>query len=103
VAGNIPVVCTLSDVEMRKREASLLARFKSGVIATEELADGYAFRLPGEKEWLTLASELIAAERECCRFLTFELRADPQLGPLTLRVTGPEGTKKFLRSTFLGF
>jgi hypothetical protein len=41
---------------------------------------------------------LIVAERECCPFLAFELVAEPNLGPVTVRVTGPTGTKEFLRS-----
>jgi hypothetical protein len=102
MTGNSPVMCTLSDAEMREREASLIARFKSGIVTAEELADGYCFRLKGGKESFSLTCELIAAERECCRFLTFELRAEPQLGPLTLRITGPDGTKEFLRSSFVG-
>ena len=99
--GNLPVICTLSDVEMREREVGLLARFKSGFIAAEELANGYSFRISGDKEWFVLVSELIAVERECCRFLTFELRADPQMGPLTLRITGPNGTKELLKTAFV--
>jgi hypothetical protein len=46
-------------------------------------------------------SELIVAERECCPFLTFEVIALPNRGPLLVRVTGPDGTKEFLR-TLLG-
>jgi hypothetical protein len=94
----IPVICTLSDAERREREAALLAQFTSAVIATEELHDGYAFRVPGDKNWLALATDLIAAERQCCPFLTFQLTAEPNMGALTIRITGPEGTKEFLKS-----
>jgi len=45
-------MCQLSDAEKREREATLLARFKSAAIVSEELDDGYSFRLPGEKDWL---------------------------------------------------
>lgn len=45
----ISVACCLSDVELHEREATLLAQFKSALVATEELGDGYAFRVPGEK------------------------------------------------------
>jgi len=93
-----PVACCLSDAELRKREAMLLAQFKSALIATEELPDGYAFRIPGEKKWLALVADLIIAERECCPFLAFQLTAEPKMGALTLRITGPEGTKEFLKS-----
>lgn len=93
-----PVACCLSDAELRQREATLLAQFKDALTATEELPDGYAFRIPGEKRWLALVADLIIAERECCPFLTFQLTAEPKMGALTIRITGPEGTKEFLRS-----
>jgi hypothetical protein len=99
--GNLPVMCTLADSEMHERDASLLARFKSGVIAAEELADGYSFCLAGDGKWLAIVAELIIAERECCRFLKFELLADPQMGPLTVRITGPDGTKAFLKTALV--
>jgi hypothetical protein len=95
---DIPVACCLSTAEFREREATLLARFSSAVIATEELPDGYAFRLPEDGAWVAVAAELIVAERECCPFLTFELAAHAQNGPVILRVTGPAGTKHFLRT-----
>lgn len=100
LSDGVPIACTLSDPEFRRREATLLARFKSAVIATEEVPDGYAFRMPGNNKWVALISELIAAERACCPFLTFELAATPNMGPLILRITGPAGTKDFLRTTF---
>ena len=93
-----PVVCCLSDAELRQREATLLAQFKSALTASEELPDGYAFRIPGEKKWLALVADLIIAERECCPFLTFQLTAKPKMGALIVRITGPEGTKQSLRS-----
>jgi len=95
-------VCQLSDAARRQREATLLARFKSGVVTITELKDGYAFRLPGEQEWVTLLAELLIAERECCPFLAFQLMAEPQMGAITLQITGPVGTKEFLKTTFVG-
>jgi hypothetical protein len=98
MSENIPVACCLSDAELRKREATLLAQFKSALIATEELPDGYAFRGPGSKQWIAVVAQLIVAERECCPFLTFELTAQPNMGPIIVRITGPTGTKEFLRA-----
>ena len=98
---DIPVACSLSNAELRKREASLIALFKSAVIATEELSDGYLFQLPGDSQSLAAVAELIAAERECCRFLAFQLTMPPNLGPMTLRVTGPPGAKEFLGTTIM--
>jgi hypothetical protein len=83
---------------MRDREATLFAQFRSAVIETEELQEGYAFRLPSDGEWIGLIAELIVAERECCPFLAFEMAALPNMGPVIVRVIGPAGTKEFLRT-----
>ena len=71
------------------------------MIATEELPDGYAFRVLGDRKWIVVVAELIAAERECCPFLTFELAAQPNMGSVIVRLTGPAGTKDFLRTHFV--
>jgi len=96
-----PIVCFFTTAELREREATLLAQFRSAVVETEELQDGFAFRLVGEGKLIALIAELIVAERECCPFLTFELVALPNKGPLIVRVTGPDGTKEFVRSVFM--
>jgi hypothetical protein len=97
---DIPVACSLTDAELRARLATLVAEFKSRVIATEELRDGYAFHIRGDKKSITAVAELIAAERECCRFLGFELTAEPNMGPVIVRVTGFPGTKELLKMMF---
>ena len=98
---NTPIACSLTTVELRDREAALLAQFRSVVTETEELQEGYAFSLPGDGEWIGLIAELIVAERECCPFLAFEVAALPNMGPVIVRVIGPAGTKEFVRSVFL--
>jgi hypothetical protein len=97
-SDDVPVACCLPDAELREREATLFARFRSGVIAMEELPDGYVFRIPGDRKWIAVAAALIVAERECCPFLTFTLAFPPNMGPVDVRVTGPAGTKDFLRT-----
>ena len=97
----LPVACSLPSTELREREAMLLARFRSSVTAIEELSDGYVFCLPGDRNTIAIAAEMFAAERECCPFLTFTLTAQPNAGPLFVRITGPVGTKEFLRTVLL--
>ena len=97
MSPDAPRACSLSDLELRRRKATLLRRFKSAVMATEELRNGYAFRVPGDAKSIAVVTGLIAAERECCRFLTFELMLPPNMGPLIVSVTGPPGTKDFLK------
>jgi hypothetical protein len=93
-----PIACSLTTGEFRDREATLLEKFRSAVMETEELQEGYVFRLPGGGEWIMLVAELMVAERECCPFLTFEVAALPNMGPVMVRVIGPAGSKEFLRT-----
>jgi hypothetical protein len=97
MAEVIPIACSLTDAEFREREALLLARFKDAVSETRELPDGFAFLAPGKKPWIALLAELMVAERACCPFLHFEMTAEPNMGPVTLAVTGPPGAKAFLK------
>jgi hypothetical protein len=97
-SNDMPVACCLTSAELREREVTILAQFKSAVIDTEELPNGYAFRVPGDRKWVAITAEMIAAERECCPFLTFEFVAQPSMGPVIVRVTGPAGTKSFLKT-----
>ena len=60
---SIPVACSLSDLELHEREATLLAQFRSAVIGTEELRDGYALRVPGDGKWIASIAKMIVAER----------------------------------------
>jgi hypothetical protein len=94
----LPIACSLTSPELREREATLLAQFGAAIIKTEELQDGCAFRIPGDGDSFRQVVELIVAERECCPFLVFEVSALPNMGPVTVRVSGPTGTKEFLSS-----
>jgi hypothetical protein len=94
----LPIACSLTSAELREREATLLAQFRAAIVKTEELQDGYAFHIPGDGERIRQVAELIVAERECCPFLVFEVSALPNMGPVTVRVSGPAGTKEFVSS-----
>lgn len=95
---NTAIACSLTTAETHDREANLFAQFRSAVVEAEELREGYGFRLPSDGKWIMLVAELIVAERECCPFLTFELAALPNKGPLIVRVIGPPGAKEFVRT-----
>jgi hypothetical protein len=99
MSEDIRVACCLSDADLCERMAAPCP-VESAVIATE-LLDGYVFRVPGDKKWMAVVWEAIVAERECCPFLALELTAPPNMGPLSVRVTGPAGTKEFLKAKLL--
>jgi hypothetical protein len=59
-----------------------------------DLPNGYSFQFPAEM--FDEVAQFVSKERRCCPFLAFEIVMAPADGPLSLRVTGPEGTREFL-------
>jgi hypothetical protein len=96
----LPIACNLAEPEFQRRRANLLKMFQSALVETKELDGGYAYRFSTEGSRIADLAELIAFEHECCPFLRFELRIEPANGPIWLELTGPEGTKDFLRYLF---
>ena len=66
------------------------------LLSVEQLSSGYRWRFKSAPGVTAQLGSVIEAERQCCRFLTFDLHADPDLGQVMLDVTGPEGTKAVL-------
>jgi hypothetical protein len=91
------IACNLDAAGLAQRQqplAQLLAR------ATErrELNNGFAYVFVGNATTLSELAEAIEPERRCCPFFRFLIVAEPDGGPITLELTGPEGTKEFIES-----
>ncbi|HEX7183092.1 MAG TPA: hypothetical protein VF756_14715 [Thermoanaerobaculia bacterium] len=93
----LPVACSLSDPELKEREAGTLRRVRERIEEVRELEAGYALRFAAEDGALEDLFEVIRLERKCCPFLRFGLVVPPGGEPVWLELTGPEGTKEFLR------
>ena len=96
VKHHMPIACSLSGQELAKRRRELADEIFAQTLRTEELGDGYEFSFSGSPGWAGKLAGMIEAERECCPFLTFALYFEPDGGPISLRVTGPEGAKAFI-------
>jgi hypothetical protein len=92
----LPVACTLDDSEMARRRADLRTGVLSEAQHVQPLANGYQWRFSSAPNLCTRLAAVIDAERHCCPFLTFDIRAGPDAGDIQLTVTGPEGTVEFL-------
>jgi hypothetical protein len=91
--------CDMTAIPAEKRGAhhALIRRLMTEAVEEiSELPDGLAFRFPA-KEYDAVA-EFVGRERLCCPFLTFALAIAPERGPLTLRLTGADGVKDFIRA-----
>ena len=95
------IVCTLNDVEFRERERTVLDQLKASVIAVTETTSGYAFRFPSDDASFAALNEFIVLERRCCPFLDFNLTVPRGLGEIRLEVSGAEGVKHFIETSFL--
>lgn len=96
---SVPLVCTLAAGESRQRREEVQRLFDRS-IATRELDHGVEFTFPGEEPLISELSEFIRFERNCCRFLTFELVCEPDQGPLHLRILGAPEAKQIIREMF---
>jgi hypothetical protein len=97
--SEVPIACTLTPDERPARRA-MLHKVGQAVQKVEEREDGFAYRFASDAVLPELA-EIVQLERQCCAFLRFTITAEPGAGPLWLEVTGPAGTKEFLRSFLL--
>ena len=49
---------------------------------------------------LAAIAATVDAERQCCRFLRFQLTVEPDVGEISLDLTGPPGTREFVSALF---
>ena len=94
MATSESVVCTLTEDELRERRAELRSGLFASITAARETSDGVELTFPAESADMVRA--FVAAERQCCGFMTFTI--DSRDDRARLRVSGPEGTKEFVRN-----
>lgn len=96
----IPVVCSLTNIELRERREKYLNKMAESLISSEDLENGTRFRFRiGDSTLLDLA-EIINLERECCSFLSFNMAVNAASKVVSLELTGPGETKEIIRTLF---
>lgn len=98
--ADVPIACTLSEDALRARKNGLLVGVAALSTKSVKLATGYRLEFPARSDVLTQVTEMIDAERHCCRFSRFTLTVEPDLGPISLELTGPDGTQGFFEALF---
>jgi len=92
----LPIACELTPAEIAERRQGLLPGLLAHAQERVALPDGFRWRFAPGSELLAAVVQTIDVERQCCRFLRFELTIEPDAGPVWLTVTGPQGTAEFL-------
>jgi CelD/BcsL family acetyltransferase involved in cellulose biosynthesis len=84
---DLPVACTLGASDRHERVAAWHALGGDALTATAAAPDSFEARFDDTDEIRARIEHLLALERQCCAFLSFELeRRD---GAAILRITGP--------------
>ncbi len=94
----LPLACNLTAPELAARLIELGAVLRGRAAEVAPLADGYAFRYAADDAPLAELARLIDLERRCCPFLRFQLTVEPGGGPVSLALTGPNGTREMLEA-----
>lgn len=97
VPGTQAIACVPGAIAEDERVAHFaLARhlFASVATARAALPDGYEFKFPSHS--ITAIAQFVTNERKCCPFMQFDISVAPDAGPVSLRMTGPEGTRAVL-------
>jgi hypothetical protein len=101
---NTPLVCNMDVFTPAERENHIrtTTQLFQHVQTIHEVENGFEFMFPNfdAAENLTQLAEFIFNERRCCPFLEFTLKITPNDAPISLLLTGPEGTQEFLRAEF---
>jgi hypothetical protein len=92
----LPVACTLTPAGIQARRQGLLSELLRLAVRHEELSHGHRLHFRADENSLSTIARAINAERQCCRFLRFQMIVEEDGGPISLELTGPPGTREFL-------
>jgi hypothetical protein len=96
--ADLPIACALDSAALAKRCEELSKSVLAEASSVEELSNGVRWRFVSSPTLFARLAPLLDAERQCCRFLTIAIQAEPDLGDVVVDVTGPGGTREFLKS-----
>lgn len=89
------MACSLTNVDKKER-MKIIEEFKGLIKGKKKIENGLVLEFDGSNENYEKVNSLVKLERQCCSFLTFDLRVGKESQPLVLTISGPEGTHEFL-------
>ena len=94
-----PFACNrlaLSPAVRKRHFEELGPALRIRIQTVKEMADGYVFEFPSDKDTFQIMAEWVGGERVCCPFLDLTVQVEPEGGPLRLTLGGRHGTKQFI-------
>jgi hypothetical protein len=89
--------CKLTTPELQQRKKTVIAELKNLVLEKVETDNGFKYKFNGSDKMLDLLNSFIKTERLCCSFFVFNLTASSDNSFAWLELSGPEGTKDFIK------
>jgi hypothetical protein len=93
---NLPIASTLGPAALEARREDLLGSLMRRADERLEQPNGHLLRLPPGDDVLPTIAKVVEVERQCCRFLTFQVTVEPDSSPIWMEFTGPPGTRESL-------
>ncbi len=89
--------CKLTTPELQQRKKTVIGELKNQVLEKTETDKGFKYKFNGSDKMLDLLNSFIKTERLCCSFFVFNLTASSDNSFAWLELSGPEGTKDFIK------
>ena len=89
--------CKLTTPELQQRKKTVIADLKDQVLEKTETDKGFKYKFEGSDKLLDLLNSFIKTERMCCSFFMFTLTVSSDMKFAWLELSGPEGTKDFIK------
>jgi hypothetical protein len=93
-----PIACNLPPADLRARGDDMSEIARRALRARHPLEGGARLTFAGDATTERDLRDVIAAEAQCCAFLTFDLRREDDA--LRLDVTGPEEAQPLIAQMF---
>jgi hypothetical protein len=87
--AEVPIVCTLTTLEERARQAAGIAQLVRGAASREVHETGVVLRFEAHAGLLAEIARVLEVERVCCQYLRFAIAVAPAHGSITLEISGP--------------
>jgi len=101
MATELPIACSLTAAEMSTRLSEMRAVGERALLSSQSTGEGALLRLRPGAQTRARIEELVAAEKECCPFLDFELSEREDALELTIR--SPEAGRAVVQELVSAF
>jgi hypothetical protein len=98
LAEQAKLSCKLTTTELQQRKKTVIAELRNLVIEKIETENGFKYKFDGSDNVLDKLTEFIKTERLCCDFFVFNLTTSSDAKFTWLELSGPEGTKDFIKT-----